>query len=272
MPSQLISFVRSRRDSNQPGGLTPRSMRRDEWLTEPSIKIVELLGLEYSPSTTQIMSYRLRRVEPGEPLCDAGAERRETFVMCCGLALRRHPDRGVPFGIGIAGPREVLGLASTSTARCTEALVAITAVDVVVLDTQRVFAGRAGRELMARIVAGPQSVASVRHLTNSVRVGNLHGGQRLVSGLKTLASLLGHDRKRLGTMVLHSADLAHWLAMPKADVCLTLTALADSGLVQLLDDTVHAIDTDALYAYTSEPFGSARGAIKAPSHLTTAQV
>lgn len=244
----LIPFtsLMRRHRSNRPA-VAPQStaISRDAWVLQPPAKLMELLGLENWPAG-QPTTCRIRHVERGGALCEPGAAKAETFVICRGLALRRHPDRGVPHGIGIAGPREVLGLTGARGCRHTEALVAITALEVAVLETQRIFTGKDGRELLARIVAGPQSVAHLRHLAQFVRMGNLRGKNRVRAGLHALANLLGHDRARLSDVVLHSRDFAHWLAMTPGEGHNGLNELAAEGLLCLSEGKVLAIDVNAL--------------------------
>lgn len=216
-------------------------------LRAPLAQVLAPLGLSLIPPALRQTLCAIRRLAPGEHLCDAGARRYESFVVCRGLAVRRDADGAVRMAVGIAGPREALALYGPRMTRHAETIVAMTALEVAVIETRVLCAGEANDSLLGRIVAGPQSAACMRHWVRFARIRSLAPGERLRAGLNALAEMLGQDRNRLRNMALNCDGLAQWMDMPPPATLAELAALERGGALRVNAGVVHAIDADTVW-------------------------
>lgn len=224
---------------------------------KPLPKVLGWLGLEAAAAAAAPACERLR-FAPGEPLCDAGARRRASFVIGRGLVLRREPDGSVRIATAIAGPRELIGDGLRAGGHAPRA-VAITPVEAFAIDARALDALDRGDALLGRIVAGPQSVACLRHWVRHVARGDLGGERRVLAGLGGLADLLGDEPSALADIVLGCGDLAQWLAMPATAVRGALQQLHALGVLRFADPQLLGIDAEAMRRAAAFSAGDRQG-------------
>lgn len=232
-------------DLRSPALWTRRS--RGMALRAPLAKVLAPLGLSLVPPAMRQTLCTIRRLAPGEHLCDAGTPRHESFVISSGLAVRRDAGGAVRMAVGIAGPREALALYGPKMARHAETIVAATALEAAAIETRVMCSGETSTPLLGCIVAGPQSAACIRHWVRFGRSKHLGPGERLRAGLNALAELLGRDRNRLSNMALNCGDLAQWLDIPPPAVLAELATLEREGALRVDAGVLHAVDADIVW-------------------------
>lgn len=225
---------------------TPPCSERGVRALRPLPRLLHRLGLELERPPARLPDCELRHYPPGTLICEVFAPRRESFVVCHGLVLRCDPLLGVRPATALAGPNEGLALYGSCVTRHTETLTAATAVEVAAIRTSELCACEAREGLLSRLVAGPQSIASIRHWARFGWIADADGAERVSRALISLVQRLGSESELLTDLRLDVDALARWLAMPVSEAVSALARLQTLGLVALRDGVLRSIDPQSL--------------------------
>lgn len=207
----------------------------------PLPRILARLDMALERPPAMLPDCEVRHFPPGALICAASAPRRECFVVCHGLVLRRGPEGDVRPATAVVGPSEALALHGSRATRHTETLIAITAVELAVIEAPVLWAGEAREALLSRLVAGPQSIACIRCWARFGWIAEAQGAERLRRALATLVQRLGDDSPLLADVWLELDALAAWLAMPVPGAAAAATLLQAQGQVTLHDGVLRAM-------------------------------
>ncbi len=207
----------------------------------PLPRILARLDMTLERPPAMLPDREVRHFEPGSLICAASAPRRECFVVCHGLVLRRGLEGEVRPATAVAGPNEALALHSSRVTRHTEILTAITTVELAVIEAPVLWAGEAREALLSRLVAGPQSIACIRSWARFGWIAEAQGSERLRRALTTLVQRLGDDSPLLADVWLELDALAAWLAMPVSGAAAAAKLLQAQGLLTMHDGMLRAI-------------------------------
>lgn len=207
----------------------------------PLPRILARLDMALERPPAMLPDCEVRHFAPGSLICAASAPRRECFVVCHGLVLRRGLEGGVRPATAVAGPNEALAVHGSRATRHTETLIAITTVELAVIEAPVLWAGEAREALLSRLITGPQSIACIRCWACFGWITEAQGAERLRRALAALVQRLGDDSPLLADVWLELDALAAWLAMPVPGAAAAATLLQAQGLLTLHDGVLRAI-------------------------------
>lgn len=207
----------------------------------PLPRVLARLDMALERPAARLPDCEVRRYAPGSLICAASAPRQGCFVVCHGLVLRRGVEGEVRPATAVAGPNEALALHGSRPTRHTETLIAITTVELAVIEAPVLWTGEAREALLSRLVAGPGSIACIRCWARFGWIAQAQGAERLHRALATLAQRLGNHSQLLLDVWLELDALAAWLAMPVSGAAAAATLLQAQGLVTLHNDVLRTI-------------------------------
>lgn len=211
------------------------------------------IGLDVVEPEGKRAQARLMHFPPGTSLYRAGANRTAWYLIRRGFVLRRDGAGLVLRAEGLAGPGEVLGLESPKVSRHAESAFALSAIDVAVIDLPALWSCPG---LLARIVAGPQSVACLGHWKRHMRWTSLPPCERLAASLQSLTETARVECIDLAGASLDAPDVAHWLALPLEAALDAMEHLAQHDTLHLTGAAALAIDTAELLGRCAPPTGA----------------
>jgi len=213
-------------------------------------RLMAFIGIDVVEPAGWSTQVRLLHLAPGACLYRSGDARAACYLIRRGFILRKGANGQTLRAEGLAGPGEVLGLDGPQVRRHDESAVALSAVDVALIDLPVLWSCPG---LQARIVAGPQSVACLGHWKRHQRWASLPARERLAASLQSLAAEAHAACIDLAGAPVEVADLAHWLAMSPESALDVLPCLAREGLLHWNGAAVVSIDTAALLAWRAPP-------------------
>ena len=211
----------------------------------PLARVLGMLDMQLERPSAKVEDCELRRFAPGSLICESSSLRHQCFIVCRGLVLRRSVERGVRPATAVVGPDEGLSLHGSHIRRHSETLIAITAVELAVIDVSVLRVLEASERLLSRLV-GRQGVACIRCWARFGWITDADGAQRVVRALTALAQWLGDESDLLADVWLDADALARWLAMPGPEAESALARLEAQRLVAMRDGILRWINVPAL--------------------------